>query len=167
MNLLTYAATFLAGVGVTLAVILIYRAYQRSDFVFSIVSERDGMDKGPEKKRGTAPLFAINTFLTSFVISTEKAIRINARDLDLSGSASLLRLLRGVDFETIRLRLRIMRNLNPVVNREQEEGVIRMTISYQDVEFRVVFAAKGESILIEKQGTPRLALQDKPVVGNP
>jgi len=162
MNLLTYAATFLAGVGVTLAVIQIYRAYQRSGFVISIVSERDGRDHAvPEKKRGMAPLFTINTFLTSFVISTERTIRFNARDLELSGDASLLQLLRGVDFETIRLRLRIMCSLNPVVNREEEEGVIRMTISYQDVEFRVVFAAKGESILIEKRGTPRLAL------GNP
>ena len=173
MNLLTSIAIFVVTVGAIVVVAWVYRACQRNAFVFSIVDEK-GEVVFPKRRvipvegRGVPTIFAVNTFLSSFFISAEKTIGFSTRDLEHPGNASLLGLLEGVDYETIRLRLRVMCSLNPVVNRGEEEGVIRMTFSrYQEVEFRVVFAAKGESILIEKQDAPKLAIQDNLAIGNP
>jgi hypothetical protein len=97
----------------------------------------------------------VNEFLTEFANSSEKTIELTSEAIALNPAATPLRALQGLEYEKIRLRLRALSNLNPVVNLKAEEGVIRFSRRLasdmmQDFEIRSVFAPKGQSIQLEK-----------------
>jgi hypothetical protein len=93
----------------------------------------------------------VNEFLADFANSTESRIEFTQEDLQPSSTASpLLRALQGIDYDRIRLRLRIISSLNPTVNLKTEEGVIQFTCNKKDVRLRSQFAPKGQVILLEK-----------------
>jgi hypothetical protein len=93
----------------------------------------------------------VNEFLAAFVNSTEAEIQLCADDLRTSAVASLpLALLQGLDYETIRLRLRTISSLNPVVNLSEETGTITLVIRRRTVVLHSVFTPKGASIILKK-----------------
>jgi hypothetical protein len=97
----------------------------------------------------------VNEFLNAFANSTEKHIEFSHEDIKPGSSASpLLRAIEGIDYDRIRLRLRIISNLDPVVNFKMEEGIIRFTCglpnSPRGFKLRSQFAPYGQSILLEK-----------------
>lgn len=98
----------------------------------------------------------VNEFLRSFADSTEHAIRFKSEDIDFNNAtANALQALRGLDYEKVRLRLRTISNLNPVVNLKTEEGIIQFTCLLpsgvrREIKLRTIFAAKGEEVILEK-----------------
>jgi hypothetical protein len=95
----------------------------------------------------------VNEFLWAFANSNEKNIEFASEDIKAGSDAtSILKPLVGLDYERIRLRLRIISSLDPVVNSKPEEGVIRFKGGLDPKEYKVrsKFAAKGQSIFLEK-----------------
>jgi hypothetical protein len=98
----------------------------------------------------------VNEFLADFANSTESQIEFTPDDIKPSSTAPpLLRAIQGMDYERIRLRLRIISSLNPTVNLKTEEGIIQFTCNIssgvaKQVRLRSQFAPKGQAILLEK-----------------
>jgi hypothetical protein len=97
----------------------------------------------------------VNTFLRDFIDSSEKTVEFTADDLKPNAVVRpILQSLQGEDYEIIRCRLRVISNLNPVVNTKTEEGKILLGFSSssgipQNIEIRSLFAPKGKSISLE------------------
>ena len=99
------------------------------------------------------PIFQINNFLYGFITSSEERLQINPNDVT-TPSHSLLTALQGLDYERVRLRVRIMSSLDPVVNTETETGMIEAGVSIKGVKHRArlrsTFELKAASILLQK-----------------
>jgi hypothetical protein len=93
----------------------------------------------------------VNEFFAAFIDSAETAIQVSANDLLASpGRDPLLAPLLGLDYDTIRLRLRIISSLNPEVNLSEEVGTITLISRGTNVVLRSIFAPKAASIRLEK-----------------
>jgi hypothetical protein len=96
-------------------------------------------------------IFIVNRFLEGFLAAAEVRIQFDEEEINRGNGANpLVETLRESKYENIRLRLRVMSSLNPVVNREREEGTINGTMRGREFKLRTIFAPKGESITIEK-----------------
>jgi hypothetical protein len=94
---------------------------------------------------------AVNTFLCAFFDSTEPQAAFGCDDIrSESPTNPVLSPLTGLDYDSIRCRLRVMSGLDPVVNRQSDTGTIHATIGNCDVKFRTLFTAKAASIVVEK-----------------
>jgi hypothetical protein len=95
----------------------------------------------------------VNAFLANFLKSEESRIEFTLGDIrDESRDDPLLAELRGLDYDTVRCRLRVISGFDPVVNQSPEEGLIHMTSYSREVKLRTIFAANGAAIAIEKLG---------------
>jgi hypothetical protein len=153
------AALVLAAVLVALATV-VYRAIREGDFIIITFFGKSYVFDIPIKKESYgihAPYIRpINEFLADFGNSNEKRIEFASGDIGSDFvSSPMLQALRGMEYERVRLRLRVISNLNPVMNLGREEGEINYTFrnpsgSFQKVKLRSLFAPKGQSILLEK-----------------
>ena len=91
----------------------------------------------------------VNLFIEDFAASPEQSIEFSADDL-LSNQQPLLSALRNLDYDKIRLRLRAMSSLNPIVNAMSDEGSIQCLMRGVEMKFRSIFSTKGRSITLVK-----------------
>ena len=108
-----------------------------------------GIKPSPPSMLNRASVQPVNEFLAAFVNSTETDIQFSADGL-CTGANALLTPLRGLDYDTIRLRLRAISSLNPVVNLHEETGTITLVFGPRTVVLRSIFAPKGAAIVLKK-----------------
>jgi hypothetical protein len=139
---------------------VICRLAKRVDFFVMTLFGKPFAFRNPirENSYGIAAPFIrpVNEFLVDFANSAERQIEFTPDDFRPSSTAPpLLRALQGMDYERIRLRLRVISSLNPTVNLKTEEGLIQFTChlssgAAKQVKLRSQFAPKGQAILLEK-----------------
>ncbi len=104
-----------------------------------------------EKIRSDPYVFHVNAFLSEFLKSDVGSVEFTPTDIcEACGANPLLAELQGLDYDTIRCRLRVMSGLDPIVNQEPQTGLIRLTAHSREVKLRTVFAAKAAAIAVEK-----------------
>ena len=96
-------------------------------------------------------VFHVNSFLSDFLKSEVGRLEFTPADIrEVCGDNSTLAALQGLDYDTIRCRLRVMSGLDPIVNQEPQTGLIHLTAHSREVKLRTIFAAKAAAIAIEK-----------------
>lgn len=162
MNLQNYCVLFALALTVSLVAVTIYCIAKKSNlFVVTLFGKTytfgNPLREDSYALSAPAPhIPPINDFLKDFVDSTEKRIEFTPDDIKPnSNTHPLLRALQGMDYERVRLRLRIISSLNPTLNLKTEDGIIQFTCGLasgvpQQVKLRSQFAPKGQSILLEK-----------------
>ena len=96
-------------------------------------------------------VFHVNAFLSDFLKSEVNRVEFTPVDIREACVANpTFAALQGLDYDTIRCRLRIMSGLDPVVNQESQTGLIHLTAHSREMKLRTIFAAKAAAIVVEK-----------------
>jgi hypothetical protein len=103
----------------------------------------------------TEVMKATNLFFMRFVSSELRSIEFSESDV-AAGSDEILQPLATENFSRIRNRIRVISNLDPVLNVQADGGTVKLSTRMSDGQWkeftmRAFFSAGGERIRIEKQ----------------
>lgn len=106
----------------------------------------------------TPEIIGCNEFIRFFRDSNEDTIHVSRQRIEQAHTGALA-LLQAIPYEKVRNRFRILCNLDPAINQQEEAGIIRTSFRLNEVttEFTLTarFESGGEGFTLIKNTAPK------------